>query len=199
MQEDVEYAASQGATVYRTPTRETASKIQKYTELSRKAGIESAKVRLEIVKNPKAYVKKHKIIPGKSDAHYDNTMSEYNANPEGYVEKLKAIITQKEKELVNKGDAFFPGEQETVLRKYDKAPKEIKKIFGVEPKVVTDPKGNTWYEMGIPKSYREGRAEIKALSLTPFGLMGVDSDTTNYPNPYGLHKTGQKVLSEINQ
>ena len=46
----------------------------------------------------------------------------------------------------------------------------IKKTIGTEPKVVTDPKGNTWYEFNIPKKFREGKAEIKALSTVPIGI-----------------------------
>lgn len=38
----------------------------------------------------------------------------------------------------------------------------IKKLFGAEPRVVTDVKGNKWYEFDIPESFKQGKAEIKA-------------------------------------
>ena len=39
-------------------------------------------------------------------------------------------------------------------------------IFGIEPKVVTDSKGNTWYEFDIPKTFKQGKGEIKAFTTT---------------------------------
>ena len=53
--------------------------------------------------------------------------------------------------------------QETILKQYSSRPKTIKKLFGKEPTTVTDANGNTWYEFDIPKSYLEGKAEIKAF------------------------------------
>lgn len=51
----------------------------------------------------------------------------------------------------------------TILKKYSEQPKMIKKLFGVEPKLVTDSKGNTWYEFDIPKKFKEGKGEIRAF------------------------------------
>ena len=33
--------------------------------------------------------------------------------------------------------------------------------------LVTDSKGNTWYEFDIPKKFKEGKGEIKAFGLIP--------------------------------
>jgi hypothetical protein len=54
--------------------------------------------------------------------------------------------------------------QETILKKYEDAPKMIKKTLGVEVKTVTDGKGNTWYEFDIPESFRTGKGEIRAFA-----------------------------------
>jgi len=59
-------------------------------------------------------------------------------------------------------DNFTP-EHQTILKKYTKSPKQIKKTFGVETRNVTDPQGNTWFEFDIPESYMNKEAEIKAL------------------------------------
>lgn len=58
----------------------------------------------------------------------------------------------------------YSPEHQTILKKYSEQPKTIKKLFKEEPKVVTDSKGNTWYEFDIPKKFKEGKGEIKALS-----------------------------------
>jgi hypothetical protein len=39
----------------------------------------------------------------------------------------------------------------------------IKKVLGVDTKLVTDAKGNSWYEFEVPEAYRNGKAEIKAF------------------------------------
>ena len=39
----------------------------------------------------------------------------------------------------------------------------IKKTFGIEPKTVTDSKGNSWYEFDIPAKFKKGKGEIKAF------------------------------------
>lgn len=64
-------------------------------------------------------------------------------------------------------DLGYSKEHQTILKKYSEQPKTIKKLFGVEPKVVTDSKGNTWYEFDIPKKFKEGKGEIKAFGLIP--------------------------------
>ena len=66
----------------------------------------------------------------------------------------------KEKEI-------YSSEHQTILKKYSEQPKTIKKLFGIEPKIVTDSKGNTWYEFDIPKKFKEGKGEIKAFGLIP--------------------------------
>ena len=66
-----------------------------------------------------------------------------------------------------KGIKGYDPEHQTILKKYSEQPKTIKKLFGIEPKIVTDSKGNTWYEFDIPKKFKEGKGEIKAFGLIP--------------------------------
>lgn len=83
-----------------------------------------------------------------------------SAAPPEIIEKLKSEIT--------------------ILKKYSEQPKTIKKLFGIEPKIVTDSKGNTWYEFDIPKKFKEGKGEIKAFSTIPaIGTAGAIGSTTN--------------------
>ena len=64
----------------------------------------------------------------------------------------------------------FPHQQETILRRHEEYPKLTRKLFNIEPKIVTDSKENTWYEIPVPESYLLGKAPIKALSTTPILL-----------------------------
>jgi len=57
----------------------------------------------------------------------------------------------------------YSKEHQTILKKYADFPKQAKKVLGVEPKVVTDSKGNSWYELPIPESFKNGSAEINAF------------------------------------
>ena len=47
----------------------------------------------------------------------------------------------------------YKPEYKTILDKYARFPKLFKKMYGVEPRLVTDSKGNTWYEVDVPKDY----------------------------------------------
>jgi hypothetical protein len=74
-----------------------------------------------------------------------------------------------------KGD-IYDLERTTILKKYSEQPKTIKKLFGVEPKVIKDNKENTWYEFDIPNKFKKGKGEIKAFGLTPaIGIGGASA------------------------
>lgn len=57
----------------------------------------------------------------------------------------------------------YDPKQETILKKYADTPKIVKKTLGLDTKIVTDNKGNTWYEFDIPENFKKGKAEIKAF------------------------------------
>jgi len=45
-------------------------------------------------------------------------------------------------------------EHQTILRKYSEFPKLFKKLYhDQEVRIVTDSKGNTWYEVDVPNGY----------------------------------------------
>ena len=93
-------------------------------------------------------------------AEYSNNPEIINANKE----QIKAI---KEIYDLYKSGTFtkpiYDPSQTTILKKYAEQPKTIKKLFGEEPKIVTDSKGNTWYEFDIPNKFKGGKGEIKAF------------------------------------
>jgi hypothetical protein len=137
LQELVDYAGKRGdVNKVRVPTSETAAKVQGYE------GVESEDIirryNEELAKNP------------------------------NYIDEI-AKLNDSEKNLINevlsgkkKGMVYEPTAQ-TILKKYTEQPKVIKKLFGQEVKIVTDSKGNTWYEFDIPERFKSGKGEIKAF------------------------------------
>ena len=143
LQELVDYAGKRGdVNKVRLPTSETAAKVQGYSKLEPEVDPERiAKI-------------KRQIEQGKKRA--------LEASPEDKVKWERGV---KSLELELQGGYEF--QHQTILKKYAEQPKTIKKLFGIEPKIVTDSKGNTWYEFDIPKKFKEGKGEIKAFGLIP--------------------------------
>lgn len=142
LQELVDYAGKRGdVNKVRVPTSETAAKVQGYTKTY------SNDLQKEITKLKEERIK--------------------TASKEGiYSDKFKNLDEQiKNFELNN--EKKYPPEHQTIIKKYSEQPKTIKKLFGQEPKIVTDKKGNTWYEFDIPKKFKEGKGEIKAFQVIP--------------------------------
>jgi LysM repeat protein len=87
---------------------------------------------------------------------------------------VKSINNTELKEVTG----YMP-EHQTILKKYKEQPKLIKKLFGEEPTIVTDSKGNTWYEFEIPKNFKEGKGQIKAFKEG--GIIKDDRGQWAYP------------------
>jgi len=160
LQEIMSYAGERGMNKLRLPTSETAAKVQNYKPVTT-----SDKV-LE------------KYNQTKDTPEWEELMKSAPDADKVRVEKiLKGEI---------KGD-IYELDTETILKKYREQPKNIKKLFGVEPKIVTDSKGNTWYEIDVPKSFKEGKGEIKAFEQGGWldkyeqgGMVLKQKETDNY-------------------
>ena len=74
--------------------------------------------------------------------------------------KMREEIIRARKEIdpvkwlrENVPEMYLP-QHETILRKYDAFPKQFKKLYkNADVRIVTDSKGNTWYEVDVPKNY----------------------------------------------
>jgi hypothetical protein len=55
----------------------------------------------------------------------------------------------------------YPSRIKTILKKYSDFPKMWKKLFNTEPRIVTDSKGNTWYEVDVPEGYLDQEWQFK--------------------------------------
>ena len=152
----------------------------------------------------------HAAEQGKSKMRYPT--SETAAKIQGYVKLSKQRRVALEGELNEvpaeihfnengnmqdyyEGDDYL-GIHKTILKKYDDTPKMIKKVLGKEAKVVTDPKGNTWYEFDIPDAAKKGKFEIKAFAL---GGGWLDDEEFRRGGQKGLKKyTSKNIQSSVN-
>ena len=96
--------------------------------------------------------------------------SETAAKVQNYTKKVVGATEDWGGPMSNRGSVLtdYPSEHKTILKKYSEQPKTIKKLFGEEPRIVTDNKGNTWYEFDIPENFKKGKGEIKAFSMLPY-------------------------------
>jgi hypothetical protein len=195
LQENVKYAAEQGKSSVRFPTSETAIKIQGYTPKILKNELNGHLENLTYLKNDPDFIK----IPGdeilpindygyKSLSETPITKNEYLKLLNERINKLKSL---SDKEL---NAATYSPKHQTILKKYAEQPKTIKKLFGKEPTIVTDSKGNTWYEFDIPEKFKQGKGEIKAYQrggskLNPYGSI------ETYPGESGTGVFGDVGLS----
>lgn len=176
LQELVDYAGKRDdVNKIRVPTSETAAKVQGYSmnyqELKKISGYADETI-IESVK-----LKEKGLSP--EDA-FNVMIKKYNTKP-------SADDWSRFKEFYNKDlKMSYSSEHSTILKKYSEQPKTIKKLFGEEPKIVTDSKGNTWYEFDIPKKFKKGKGEIKAFTV--IGAIGTGVATQSQQQ----NKTKQK-------
>jgi hypothetical protein len=164
LQELVDYAGGRGdINKMRVPTPETAAKVQNYTP-SRSWNVNFPENGDKIVLNDGAVgkVTDDTFINAITVTTNDGRKVHVDMSGAGYGDSktppIKSINDVELKEYTG-----YDPEHQTILKKYAEQPKTIKKLFGEEPKIVTDGKGNTWYEFDIPKKFKEGKGEIKAL------------------------------------
>ena len=168
LQELVDYAGKRGdVNKVRVPTSETAAKVQ---------GYESKKtLNIKALENGDEVVLNDGIVGKVTDDMFSNFIEittndgkkiNIDMSDAGYGKSIqspiKSVNNIEVKEL-----AVFSTEEQTILKKYSEQPKTIKKLFGQESKIVTDSKGNTWYEFDIPKKFKQGKGEIKAFQFIP--------------------------------
>ena len=152
IQENLRYAAEKGQTKMRYPTRETAAKIEGY-QPAKDTGKANEVVNWLKENNKKSspyssdiYEKTKKI---ETAIENDLATPEDTKRAKAEIKKLEALEARW-----LKGETTYSADLETVLSKYEGFPKEYQKLFkGTDVRTITDPKGNTWYEVDVPGNY----------------------------------------------
>ena len=176
LQELVNYAGKRGdVNKVRVPTSDTASKIQYYTKDSQ----------YELESKLANFERRFSDSRDGVTIYNDNAGGTYIKNNDGTYTYQKTfdrsnskVISESEfndvvnpardkinelKTLLKDHVPDYTTKQKTILKKYSEQPKLIKKLFGQDAKIVTDSKGNTWYEFDIPETFKQGKGEIRAF------------------------------------
>ena len=139
LQENMIFAAEQGQKRMRYPTPDTAAKIEGYKK---------------IYPEPE-----YSMLKQKNEA-YQKAFENGTISYDRYLELSDGIL-KRLREIQGQGQSYSP-EHQTILKKYSDFPKMFGKLFkGQEVRIVTDPKGNTWYEVDIPENFLQSEWQFK--------------------------------------
>lgn len=159
LQENLRYAAENKYTKMRYPTSETAAKIEGYTRQS--PNQEQIKILEKKYNRPEGYMDIRTRENFDITQFPEETTSELLKKFKIY-ERWENSQQAKDfwKEFNNIGE-YYP-EYQTILKKYSNFPKLFQKLFkDQQVRTVTDIKGNTWYEVDVPKGYLNKEWQFK--------------------------------------
>lgn len=167
IQENLLHAARKGQTKMRYPTSDTAAKIEDYpSDIVYNYG-ENQQLFEQLVdkimrKNKYSRINNNfdNVARSLSRAMDENPLTSNETmlnNFNGGIEYDDDILTMMDK--IRSGEVnkkrVYTSSHTTILRKYDEFPKKFKKLYrDQEVRIVTDSKGNTWYEVDVPKDLK---------------------------------------------
>ena len=154
LQENLKFAAENGQTKMRYPTPETATKIEGYQKT--KVFIPKAKSLLDDLN--KSLAANEKIIVAQDNLlrpdYFDTQGIKLSSETENLLQQYRSL-----------GDRTvmdFSPSHKTILKKYEDFPKLFQKLVKDQQiRTVTDTKGNTWYEVDVPKGYLSREWQFK--------------------------------------
>ena len=152
LQEILKFASEKGQTKMRYPTPETAAKIEGYKKVK--------------VQNPKANALSEQLDEMWRIYRDDNIEYVNQIHPSDWEEIAIREIpgyneTLNELKAISNTYDYIP-EHKTILKKYSDFPKLFQKLYkGQEVRTITDAKGNTWYEVDVPKNYLNSEWQFK--------------------------------------
>lgn len=157
LQENMIFAAEQDQKKMRYPTSDTAAKIEGYKKEHRIEFTPEQEAELERLDDLAGEImgQFYQDYPDAINYSDSKLIEELNKYP-GYKEANDALNT-----LRNSRYDYFD-EYKTILKKYADFPKMFNKLFkGQEVRTVTDPKGNTWYEVDIPENFLQSEWQFQ--------------------------------------
>ena len=147
LQENLKYAAEHSQTKMRYPTSETAAKIEGYIKKYPKEDVDEAKVLQDAIftlKLGRSKLEDLHALRGSEKYLSFNEAENKNDVLKRFSDRLSQLDVRKD---------YIP-EHQTILKKYADFPKLFQKLYkGYNVRTVTDTKGNTWYEVDVPKNY----------------------------------------------
>lgn len=191
IQENLRYAAENGQTKMRFPTRETAAKIEGYSKI--KTETQEAKdiynqyeneIQNVIQQHPEWKIRKN--LFSESELSDDLSKSIFygykTRNLEG--KKVLKLIEDKYKPLYDKAtESQYSPQHETILKKYNAFPEQFQSLFSDgKVRTVTDSKNNTWFEVDVPKGMLLRELQFRNGGRIPKGQFGWISKIFKNPN-----------------
>lgn len=145
LQENMKFAKENGQTKMRYPTTETAAKIEGYK---------------------KTYPEPEYSMLKQQNEAYQRSFENGAISYDRYLE-LTDRVNKRLREIQEQGS--YSSQHQTILKKYADFPKMFNKLFkDKEVRTVTDPKGNSWYEVDVPENYLNTEWQYKSGGkLTP--------------------------------
>ena len=146
IQENLKFAAEKGQTKMRYPTSETAAKIEGYQKGFGRTE-ETDRLQREIRETQAEFeeailLQDDPFIPSSEKQRVDDLEK-----------KLNTLRSQFDEALMRAPKDYSP-EHKTILKKYSDFPKQYRKLYkNADVRTITDGKGNTWYEVDVPKDY----------------------------------------------
>lgn len=143
LQENMKYASEKGLKKMRYPTSETAAKIEGFqrTELNPKL----AELQAEL---DRLLATSDNNLP--DEIVFDQPINYSESQRSEMINQIKNQIAEIQ---ANAQDLFYTKEHQTILDKYKQFPKQFKKLFNTDVRIVMDTNGNTWYEVDVPENY----------------------------------------------
>lgn len=159
LQENLKYAAENGQTKMRYPTPETAAKIEGYEKQRIPNPIRDLETKLykQLNKMCRTYLDSHE--PELRYMSSEEIKLELKNNVPGVSELLEKLDQLRN---IPTNIYNYSPEHQTILKKYADFPKLFEKLFKDQKvRTVTDAKGNTWYEVDVPKGYLNREWQFK--------------------------------------
>lgn len=147
--ENMKIAAERGQTKMRYPTPDTAAKIEGYQKQRSSDEINAIQDELDILEHYR-----DGDIPEYPDIVEQMMSVVGNSSSEEVIARIEQLRNRKADLIMNGADYDYLKEHKTILKKYADFPKKFKKMFkGQDVRTITDKKGNTWYEVDVPKDF----------------------------------------------
>lgn len=222
LQENVKFANSKGLTKYRYPTPETAAKIQYYPKVDIQKALDKVVEDLDptLNNNVNYLLSSDKDLINDAPPITPEILEHIKSNEPQLINDLLQLagdrstmrrnylkdqqLKKRYEDLLNKGvKEAYSSEHETILKKYADYPKMVKKLYGIEPTVVTDNNGNTWYEFDIPEVIKKTKGKTRAFKyggwLTKYqnaGEVDLDAELKKWKAEHGQSNySGPSILS----